>query len=236
MYINEIPKDSEITLNVKNDKKSVSFPLKKAGVSEVTNSKESSVGNRFLLTEPIYYNGKPVNLIGNGSMTYGILAVVDGRKVQWLNTKAEIVKTENGTVYSFSTPKEGREENRRNSFRLDVGRLTNASSGSESFEAIVENISEGGVCISVHPEDFENSQIKKGSVVKISFVDDFENKGKMRDLHYDLNVVVIRHENKERSVHIGCSFVTLNPESAEGVKLNQYIQAKQRERMRAGRR
>lgn len=238
MYIDDISTGSEISILVKSQKGSVDLQTTAvfyAAERLYEAVRKISGCERVLFVAPIYVDGKLISFEGEGFVT-NLSVNVDGRAHTWTGVKLKTLHLGDKTLQFAASDLPGKEENRRGSFRLDVGAPVTVQIGGNRtpVKAMIENVSESGAGITVEKSEIENIPI--GGRIAISFNDGFLIQGFQKTAHFKLQGEIVRCVDLLNAFEIGCKFENANPMSADGYKMAQYINGKQRERMKKGRR
>ena len=179
--------------------------------------KVEKIINKIILLSVIYIDNKVLNL-KNAERVSLIYTQENEQPLAWHNLTIETYKTKDKSYYVVNNNVIGIKVNRRNAFRVNIGKTCDFSLGNHSKinTAIVKDLSTSGFYIIIEPINNINQYI--GKVIKIVFDDALLN------YHITLEGEIKRIENLDRgNILLGCKLIK------EYNHLNTYINLKQRD-------
>lgn len=179
-------------------------------------SKVTEIRNDFIVTAPIRIEGRVLGLSSSSVIVNLVYKREEKAPIVWKQVAVSVVSYKKNTVYKVQQTMDGREVNRRGSYRLYVGvsGVVQLGNNQKAVEVTVKDISEGGFSF-VCNEDLDN--IDRGTV-HLLFKDG--------DRTISINGIIVRKiaVNKGRFLY-GCLINLKTPLIAH------YINLKQRERI-----
>lgn len=179
-------------------------------------SQVTEVKNDFIIAEPVRIEGKVLGLSSASVPVSLVYKREEKAPIVWKQVAVSVVTYKKNTFYKVQQTMEGRELNRRGSYRLYVGVSGVAQLGNnrKAVEVTVKDISEGGFAF-VCNEDLED--IDRGTV-HLVFKDG--------DRNISINGIIVRKIAVDTGRFLyGCLINLKTPLIAH------YINLKQRERM-----
>lgn len=206
MKINEIQPDSTISLSFHLKGKYFEFDLKVISNSE-----------KYIITEPIRFNGAAVDLASANIGVNVIYTQPDSIPLVWRLVPCKKHVIDGKVMYKLVTTAEGVPCNRRSNFRLDISidGIVQIGENTGTMEITVRDVSSSGFSFTTSKE-IENSI---GTMVRVVFFDSKYGGS------FTINGTIVRTAKYREDVIVyGCHMCK------EDQKLSKYIAAKQRAR------
>lgn len=193
------------------------FEIKLGNDTHEFKSKVLEIKPDFIIANPIRAEGKVLSFSSASVPTDLVYKRADKAPIVWKQVAITVVAYKKNTVYKIMQSMEGREMNRRGSYRLYVGvdGVVQLGSNHKAVDVLVKDISESGFAF-ICSEDLEDAE-SRGSVHMVF---------KDNDKNIAINGIIVRKiELGPNRFLYGCIINLKTPLVA------QYINQKQRERI-----